>query len=92
MYHIAIQWNTDHIAHHQVTPEEVNEACQNNPSVRQTYDDRVLAIGPTHKDRLLAIVLAPKDKEHTYYVVTAWPASGKLRRFYDQEQGKEKIL
>ena len=83
-------WNTDHITRHDVTPEEVNEACQNNPSVRQTYDGRALAIGRTHKDRLLAIVLAPKDKANTYYVVTAWTASGKLRRFYEQEHGKEK--
>ena len=83
-------WNTEHIARHHVTPEEVKEACQNSPSVRQTYDDRVLVIGRTHKEQLLAIVLAPKAEKNTYYVVTAWPASGKLRRFYEQEHGKEK--
>lgn len=81
-------WNIDHIARHEVTPEEVDEACHGDHSIRETYEGRLMIIGPTGSGRLLAIVLAPKEVG-VYYPVTAWPASGKLRRIYEQEHSKE---
>ena len=81
-------WNIDHIARHDVTPEEVDEACHIDHSVRETHGGRLMVISPTRSGKLLAIVLAFKE-EGIYYPVTAWPASGKLRRIYKQEHGKE---
>ncbi len=44
-----------------------------------------MIIGPTNNGKLLAIVLAPKEEQGMYYPITAWPASGKLKRYYQQE-------
>lgn len=82
-------WNIEHIAQHDVTPKEVEEACSGNYSVRETYGGRLMIISPTINGKLLAIVIAPKVKEGFYYPVTAWPASGKLRKIYEQEHKKE---
>lgn len=81
-------WNSNHIARHKLTPKEVEEACHGNHSIRETYGKRLMMISPTRKGKLIAIVLAFKE-EGVYYPVTAWPASGKLRRIYEQEHGKE---
>jgi hypothetical protein len=82
-------WNIEHIARHDVTPEEVEEACNGNYSIRETYGGRLMMISPTQNGRLLAIVLAPKTEAGAYYTVSAWTASGKLRRFYEEEHGNE---
>ena len=37
-------WNVAHIARHEVTPDEVEEVCQGEYIVRQTYDERLLLI------------------------------------------------
>ena len=79
-------WNIGHIARHQVTPEEVEEACHTDFIHRQSYQGRLLLIGPTRMGRMLAVVLAPRD-EYTYYVVTARPADRAERRQYEQEKG-----
>lgn len=81
-------WNIDHIARHDVTPKEVDEACHSDHSVRETHEGRLMVISPARSGKLLAIVLAFKE-EGVYYPITAWPASGKLRRIYKQEHGKE---
>ncbi len=78
-------WNIEHIAQHNVTVEEVEEACKGEYSIRETYGGRLLIISPTRNGKLLAIVLAPKEDGGIYYPITAWPASGKLRRIYKQE-------
>lgn len=70
-------------------PEEVEEACHGNYSIRETYGGRLMLIRPTRSGKLLAIVLAPKETAGVYYPVTAWPASGKLRRIYEQEHREE---
>lgn len=79
-------WNIDHIARHGVEPKQVDEVCQGKPIIRETYDGRLLIIGQTKEMKLLAIVLAPKEKGE-YYPITAYTASGKLRRIYNQEKG-----
>jgi len=50
-------WNVEHIARHDVIPEEVEEVCHGKYIVRETYDKRLLLIGPTLSERILAIVL-----------------------------------
>ena len=82
------KWNVDHIARHGVTPKQVEEVCHGKHVVRETYGGRLMIIGQTEDNKLLAMVLAPKDKGE-YYPITAYIASGKLRRIYYQEKGKE---
>jgi len=77
------EWNIDHIARHDVTPEEVEEVCQGKPAFSATYNDRLRVIGPTRAGRMLTVILAPEDDD-TYYPVTARPASRKERRRYEE--------
>lgn len=82
-------WNVAHIARHEVIPDEVEEVCHGLHVVLQTYNDRLLLIGPTLAGRMLAIILGPTDQLEVYYPVTARSASMKERRFYKNEQRKE---
>ena len=81
-------WNVAHIAHHNVTPDEVEEVCHGNPLSEQGYDKRLLLIGPTAVGRMLGVVLAPEGKG-IYYPVTARPASRKEHQKYQEEAGGE---
>ncbi len=78
-------WNVAHIARHEVTPGEVEEVCHGEYIVRQTYDDRLLLIGPTLSGRILAVILDPTKKAGVYYPVTARPASRKECGLYKNE-------
>jgi len=78
--------NIAHIARHNVTVDEVEDACHGDPITLGSYAGRVIVIGPTQAERLLAVVLDP-DGEDVYYPVTARPASRKERRYYQQQKG-----
>jgi hypothetical protein len=79
-------WNVAHIGRHEVTPEEVEEACHGDALVQQTYAGPLLLIGPTLAGRMLAVVLAPESRG-VYYPVTARPASRKERTLYKRAKG-----
>ncbi|MEX1021482.1 MAG: hypothetical protein WDZ49_17605 [Litorilinea sp.] len=79
-------WNIAHIARHDVTWEDVEQVCQGDFLVRQTYGARLLLIGPNASGNLLAVILAP-EAEDAYYVVTARPAAKKERRIYREIKG-----
>jgi len=83
-------WNVGHIKRHQVTPEEVEEACHGDPLVQQGNIGRMVLIGPTTAGRMLEVVLDPQG-EGVYYVVTAHPASRKDRALYQREKGGENL-
>ena len=38
-------WNVSYIARHQVTPDEVEEACYSDYIVREGYKGRIILIG-----------------------------------------------
>ena len=82
-------WNVAHIARHEVMPDEVEEVCHGQHVVLQTYNDRLLFIGPTLTGRMLAVILGSTDQLEVYYPVTARSASMKERRYYKNEQRKE---
>lgn len=56
------QWNVAHIARHQVTLGKVEQVCLGNPVDLQSYKGRVVLIGPTKSDRMLAVVLDPEGE------------------------------
>lgn len=78
-------FNVSHVARHEVTPDEVEQACHSNHIIREGYERRLMLIGPTTNGRLLAVILAPRG-EGVYYPVTAYTVSQKLRRIYRAEK------
>lgn len=84
------EWNIDHIARHQVVPEEVEEVCKGNFVIRDGKKGRFLIIGLTSLDRMISIFLDPEPDEGVYYPVTSRAASVKERKIYKQEMGDER--
>ncbi|MEX2160268.1 MAG: BrnT family toxin [Dehalococcoidia bacterium] len=81
-------WNVSHILRHGVSPDEVEEVCNGQHVVRETYQRRLILIGPTLARRMLSVVLEPEAGQgDAYYPVTARPASRRERRIYRDEKG-----
>ncbi|MGD9129286.1 MAG: hypothetical protein PVJ09_02255 [Candidatus Woesebacteria bacterium] len=72
-------WNSKHINKHKVILAEIEDACHHHLLVLETYEKRLIILGKTEKDRLLAIVLVRKINQ-SYYVVTARDMSKKERK------------
>ena len=83
-------WNKNHIARHDVTPEEVEEVCQSKYLVLDGHHGRFVIVGTTQANRVLAIIIDPEAENGVYYPVTARPADRKERRLYT-EKGGEKV-
>ena len=79
-------WNITHIARHQVSREEVEQACHGDHIFLESYRGRLILIGPTAAGRILAVILAPEGDD-VYYVVTARSADRKERRIYREQKG-----
>ncbi len=54
--------NIEHILRHNVVPDEVEEACVNEPYVRRTFNKRYLVYGVTDSGRYLFIAGVNKGK------------------------------
>lgn len=86
------EWNRDHVAKHQVLPEEAEEVAAATPTVRTSYKQRYQLIGATLSGRILSVIVGPvPEHQDVYYVFSARPASRAERRFHDvfQEEGSE---
>lgn len=83
------EWNINHIARHNVTPDEVAEVCHGNHLAYSSYKGRLVLIGPTQQKRILSVILDPEPETGTYYPVTAYDASRKDRKFYRTKLGGE---
>lgn len=72
------EWNRKHLAAHGILPSEVEEVCHSTYQVVESYRNRLLLIGETKRNRKLAVVLSPQDrnlvfyKKGVYYVITAF--------------------
>ena len=74
-------WNIEHIDKHSVTPQEVEEACYNQPVVRRSEGGLYLVYGQTDSGRYLFIVVRHKSKGMVY-VITARPMAKNEQRYY----------
>ncbi|MGH9615456.1 MAG: DUF4258 domain-containing protein [Acidobacteriaceae bacterium] len=90
----SLDWdnrNLAHIAHHRVSPEEVEQVLANGPfeievDIRDGELRRVL-LGESSTGRILIVVITEVDDKAR--VVTAWPAKARLRAFWrTQRRGK----
>ncbi len=79
-------WNVQHIRRHGVTLQDVQEVCSKAFISRHTYAGRILLVGSTNENRVLAVVVEPQGNG-VYYVVTARPASRRERRRYQEGTG-----
>lgn len=76
--------NIEHIARHNVLPDEVKQIIEGKTLFLKAKFDRVMAIGQTEKGRFLAVILE-KAKNNTYFVVTARDADRKERKMHKEE-------
>jgi uncharacterized DUF497 family protein len=79
-------WNKEHIARHEVSSDEVEQACQSDHIFFESYKGRLILIGPTVAERMLAVVLEPLGDD-VYFVVTARSADRRERRIYQEQKG-----
>jgi uncharacterized DUF497 family protein len=81
------EFNTDHIGKHDVSIQEVIEACGRIVHTEKTKFNRLLMVGITDNKRILSMVLSNKNGD-CYYLVTARDASKKERKIYAQKHKK----
>lgn len=79
--------NTQHIARHEVTTDEVEEVCHGIHIAMDGKEGRLLIVGLTRKGRLVTAVLDPEPEAAVYYPVTARSADKKERQRFRQEKG-----
>lgn len=80
-------WNVIHISKHNVTKDEVTIAVVGFIYHKRTYNGRYLLVGRAGK-RIVSVVVR-REKETTYYIVTARDADKKeRRRVYEKESKK----
>ncbi len=76
--------NIEHIARHEVTPEEAEQVIENDPldapAVLRNGETRTVHLGETDAGRVLVVVVT--ERNSMYRVVTARPAKKKERAFY----------
>lgn len=81
-------WNISHIARHHVIPDEVEAICHGSPLVlRGQQKNRLVLIGSTGEERILAVILESKGSG-IYYPITAYPADKKDIALYNRLKNK----
>lgn len=73
--------NMEHVAQHQVSPEEVEEALTGDPLVLRGAEGRYLAYGKTTSGRHLFVVYVPRGRGRVR-VLTAREMTEKETRLY----------
>ncbi len=81
--------NRKHLADHGVTPSEAEEAVTNDPlDLEEQFrngEERLMQIGETNAMRILVVVTTWRGNR--LRVVTAFPATPQLRKFYTAHKG-----
>ncbi len=91
MYFEWDEANREHIAEHDVTPEEAEQVVLNQPLDLEVQsrsgEERTLQLGETDAGRILLVVTTYRGNK--LRVVTAFPANKKLRSLYAQHQQED---
>ena len=88
----SFEWNegnVSHIARHNVTPEEVEETCFNDPLILKARGNRYLALGRAESGRYLTIVFEVKFGGIAR-VITARDMMDRERRYYRRIIGERR--
>lgn len=75
--------NINHIAKHNVDPQDVEKVFKDKYKVRKTYGERLMIIGKS-ANRMLSVVI--NKEKRGYYIVTARDSSKKERNIYRNEK------
>lgn len=88
---LLFEWNAanvDHIAGHDITPDEVEQVLRNDPFDLMSYlrngEERLNQIGETDSERVLVVVTTMRGE--LIRTVTAHDADRPMRRWYAQEK------
>lgn len=73
------EWNIDHIARHNVEPEEIEEVCKSKNLFNRWKNKTYRVIGQTEDGRYITIFLAPRTRQ-SYYPVTARDSTEKEKK------------
>jgi uncharacterized protein len=73
--------NIEHILRHNVIPDDVEEACMNNPYIRKSADKRYLVYGITDNGRYIFIVGINKGKG-SFRTITARDMTEREKSLY----------
>lgn len=73
--------NIEHVAEHNVTPDEVEEACVGDSYTRKTGEGRYLVYGITNNGRYLFIVGINKGRG-VFRTITARDMTGREKSLY----------
>jgi uncharacterized DUF497 family protein len=91
---LAFEWdsaNRDHIARHQVTPEEAEQVVDNDPFDIEAEavdgEQRITSIGHTDEGKFLLVVTTLRNSR--IRVVTAFPAPKGLIHLYLMQKGTD---
>lgn len=80
--------NVDHIADHDVLPEDVNEVKDNHPRFGLNPPEQSathIMIGPNLEGRYLHVAMVSTHREGIWFVVTAnWLNEQRGKRLYDR--------
>lgn len=87
------EYNIAHIARHHVLQTEIEEIIRSKGVTlkSKSHAMRIVIIGKTGKERSLTVVLEQKSRL-VWRTVTAYDASRKERKFYQEQQGGEKNI
>lgn len=77
----------EHLARHNVTPEEAEEVAFGRHATYRTRQDRFGLVGQTDAGRYLTVIVASRG-EGVYGLVTARDASQPERRLYQKRRGR----
>lgn len=75
---IWYEWNIDHIARHNVEPEEIEEVCKSKNLFERGRDGTYQMTGQTETGRYLTIILV--HRTNGFYPVTVRNASDAERK------------
>ncbi len=81
----AFDWdhgNIDHIAEHDVMPEEVEEACYNRPLVFRTRQEKYCVLGRSDSGRYLSVIIALANKGVIRVITARDMSEAERQRFY----------
>jgi hypothetical protein len=82
-------WNEKNIAHialHNILPSEVEEVCYGDRIECKGHKNRAFLVGSTQKGRMLSVILDPTEEEGVYFPVTAYDASKRSIKDYEDEK------
>ena len=86
----AFDWddaNVDHIARHNIIPDEVEEIFTSKHFIFRTRSGRYLALGKTAAGRYLTCIFERREYSGNIRVVTAWDMNTKDRKLFKKKVG-----